>query len=123
MILRYKGRTIKLTKLKKFLLLNVSVILTVVLYVFVLSFLHIGCPIKALIRVDCPTCGVTRALFSLLKGDFCASIRWHPMAVPLLSVFILQINRTFFCKKALLAVDIATVTVALANFTIYLLRF
>jgi len=42
------------------------------------------CAIAALFRVPCPGCGMTRALRLLAAGRLDASLRMHPLAVPVL---------------------------------------
>jgi hypothetical protein len=39
------------------------------------------CPVRVLLRQPCPGCGVTRACFCALHGDFGASFRMHPLAL------------------------------------------
>jgi hypothetical protein len=38
------------------------------------------CPIKAVLGIPCPGCGMSRALVLLLKGQFTESVQWHPFA-------------------------------------------
>ncbi|MBV9009375.1 MAG: DUF2752 domain-containing protein [Verrucomicrobia bacterium] len=40
-----------------------------------------SCAFHALTGQPCPTCGATRALVSLLHGDFAAAVSWNPLAV------------------------------------------
>lgn len=42
----------------------------------------IACPFKALTGLPCLTCGATRAVAALLRGDFAASLRFHPLVIP-----------------------------------------
>lgn len=44
----------------------------------------IGCPLKHLTGLPCPSCGMTRAWFAALRLDFEAAFFWHPLfwAVP-----------------------------------------
>ncbi|TDC94517.1 DUF2752 domain-containing protein [Saccharopolyspora aridisoli] len=44
------------------------------------------CPIKLLTGFDCPGCGGTRMLFSILHGDFPAALQFNALAVLLLPV-------------------------------------
>jgi hypothetical protein len=41
------------------------------------------CPTAALFHHACPGCGMTRAMRLALHGDWIASIRMHPVAVPM----------------------------------------
>ena len=54
-----------------------------------------GCPIKNILSVQCPTCGMTRAVFSLLSMNLTGYCYYNFMAVPtVLSIFIIK-----FCSK------------------------
>ena len=52
------------------------------------------CPIAALFHVPCPGCGMTRALRLLAAGHVDASLRMHPLAVPVLVAGALLIAST-----------------------------
>lgn len=47
------------------------------------------CPYKSLFGIDCPTCGVQRALLFLLRGDIKSSFLMYPPLVPLLLLLTL----------------------------------
>ena len=38
------------------------------------------CPLHALTGVPCPTCGMTRAVTSLIHGDLVGALIWNPLA-------------------------------------------
>jgi hypothetical protein len=40
------------------------------------------CAFRQLTHLGCPTCGLTRALASLARGDLAGSIALHPLALP-----------------------------------------
>lgn len=42
-----------------------------------------ACLLRQLLHVDCPTCGITRALALLARGEWRASLAVHPWAVAL----------------------------------------
>lgn len=110
------------SKLKRAALLNFGFALIVLIYVILLFFLQITCPIKYLFKIECPACGITRAWISILRGDVLGSLRMQPMALPLSCVVFLQINKGFFKESAKTVTDILTVTVVVINFLIYLIR-
>ncbi|MCF8603096.1 DUF2752 domain-containing protein [Gordonia sp. HY442] len=56
------------------------------------------CPTKTLLHIDCPGCGASRAVYSLLHGDFGAALHFNAVVVGAL---------------ALLAVAFVTYTVGL----------
>ena len=60
----------------------------------ILSIISImGCPIKRIIGFSCPTCGMSRAIISLLKLDFIKYCYYNLMALPVLvSLFIILMS-------------------------------
>ena len=62
------------------------------------SILGWGCPVQHFTGVPCPGCGLSRALFALLRLDFAAAFRYHPMIYVLPPVALY----TLFGKKPLL---------------------
>lgn len=57
-----------------------------------------GCPVWRVTGVPCPGCGMSRATVALLRLDFAAALRYHPM------VFVLPpvVLYVLFGKKPLL---------------------
>ena len=53
-----------------------------------------GCTMARLLHRPCPGCGMTRALHLLVDGHVGASLRMHPLAVPLLVVGLLFMAST-----------------------------
>ena len=49
---------------------------------------QLPCPLKFFLHIDCPGCGLQRSFIELLKGNFSASFRLHPVTIPLLLFFI-----------------------------------
>ena len=49
------------------------------------------CPIKHFFGIECPGCGMQRAIIELLKGNLWDSIRLYPPLIPLIILFILLI--------------------------------
>lgn len=62
-------------------------LLILLLYILVMNLTEIGCPIRWLTGIPCPGCGMTRALYALLRLDFSGAFYCHPMIYPLL-VFV-----------------------------------
>ncbi len=44
---------------------------------------HAGCAMRRIAHVGCATCGLTRALAALARGDLDAALAFHPMALVL----------------------------------------
>lgn len=62
------------------------------------------CIIRALFSCPCPTCGVTRAIISLLKSDIRNYCYYNIMGVPLCIATVLMFfgekNKNKVCEKA-----------------------
>lgn len=84
--------------------------------------LGITCPILFLTGQICPTCGSTRAILSLLQGDFEKYFSFQPMAVPLGIAAVLCMHLQLM-KKPLKEIVAAIVGVILfLNAVFYVLR-
>ncbi len=72
-------------------------LLLVVLGAFLLDYFNIGCVWRFSFGIECPGCGMTRALLSLLKGDIMAAFSFHPMfwSLPVIFLYILFDGRIF----------------------------
>lgn len=78
-------------QIKKYLYLIVSAgLLCLFLYLT-----NIGCPIKFITGISCPGCGMTRALFSLLRLDVKSAVYYHPLVfvMPVIVIIILLRNK------------------------------
>ena len=54
------------------------------------------CPAKNLLGVPCPGCGLTRATEAMVRGEFAAMLRFHPLAPLLAPTLIYAIGRTLY---------------------------
>lgn len=72
----------------------------VCLFIIIL-YLTIGCPIRYFWGICCPGCGMTRALFALLKLDFETALHMHPLIFIMPVVGVIYIFRKKFPKKVL----------------------
>ena len=77
---------------KRFLRIHLSVLAAVVIYML----LPVKCPVKYFLHFDCPTCGMTRALFSLFRGDFASYMSFNPMALPFLLILLFGLHGRLF---------------------------
>ena len=107
-------------KLHKKALLDAAgaVLAVVLLYVF-FHFTGIGCPIHFLTGVSCPGCGMTRAVFALLRFRFAEACHYHPLVYVLpFAVLYLLFRRRI--PKLLDKISIFTIVVLFV--TIYVIR-
>lgn len=60
---------------------------------------QLSCWIKSVIGIECPGCGMQRAVLLLLKGDFGTSFSVYPGLLPLLLFLILIVLKICGIKK------------------------
>jgi hypothetical protein len=69
----------------------------VVAFYLLLFALGITCPIKFVFGISCPGCGMSRAVFSVLRGDPLKAFYYHPLWVTLIpfafAFFIFYVKR------------------------------
>ena len=65
--------------------------LGVFLYVLILRALDLTCAIRAVLKIPCPGCGLTRATLAVFSLDFSQAFAYHPLwfFVPLIFLYIL----------------------------------
>lgn len=100
-------------KIKKSLIFVLSIAILVVFYYLV------GCPIRWMTGVSCPSCGMTRAAMALLKFDFTAAFNYHPL------VFLLPIVAIVYCFRKHLSKRTQSIFFVLCivlMLTVYILR-
>ena len=81
---------------KRFLGIHLPVPAAIIIYLA----LQIKCPVKYFFHIDCPTCGMTRAMFALFRGDFAAYIHFNPMALPFLLILLFGLPGRLFPIKS-----------------------
>lgn len=83
------------------------------------------CPYKKYLGVDCPGCGMQRAFYYLIRGEFLESLKMFPALIPLaLMLGFLVFHIIFKFKqghKVLLYTFIFNVIIILSNYIIKLL--
>lgn len=84
----------KKDEITKKLIFILSIIILVVFYY------SVGCPIRWMTGVSCPSCGMTRAAMALLRFDFTAAYNYHPLIFILPIVAIVYFFRKRLSKKA-----------------------
>ena len=76
---------------------KVIILFSVALIAFGMWYFETGCLIQKLLHVPCLTCGMTRAFFALINGNFTLSFSTHPMllSVPILIIMFLFSEKLF----------------------------
>lgn len=105
----------------RILAMHVGILAAVGLFIGALDYFSIGCPIRFLTGVPCPTCGTTRALLSLARLDLRGYVYYNPLALPVCVVLWLALHSKLlhWGKRAELSLLIGTAVVVLG---VYLYR-
>ena len=63
-------------------------------------FSETGCFVKRVTGIPCPSCGMTRAFFAFINGNFAESFRLHPMllSIPVLAIMFMFYDKLFIGK-------------------------
>lgn len=88
-----KHKLIKNDKISKILSYFLAIAALVVFYYLV------GCPIRWITGITCPSCGMTRAAISLLKFDFVSAYSYHPLIFVLPVFAVIYFIRNRLSKK------------------------
>ena len=85
-------------RIAKFLSKNFNIALLLELAVIAAAVFLFGyrCPFEAVFGIDCPGCGLTRALLAALRLDFAGSFSYHPLLILVIAwiVYLLFFQRT-----------------------------
>jgi hypothetical protein len=82
------------------------------------------CPMKASTGIDCPGCGMQRAIIKLLQGDLEGSLQMNPSALPIMFMLIfLMLHLKFQFKhgaKIITVLFILSSTIIIVNYIVKL---
>jgi len=87
---------------KKKVFITLIIILGGIFYLKVLSpmfNIHIPCIFKKVTGLDCPGCGMTRAILALLDGDIYQAFRWNMLVfilAPLIALYLVLERKKIF---------------------------
>ncbi|MBR3947104.1 MAG: DUF2752 domain-containing protein [Bacteroidales bacterium] len=78
------------------------------------------CPTKHFLGIECPGCGMQRAIIELLRGNLVDSIKLYPPLIPMLLMLVvlvinLKVNSAVW-QKVLKYFFIANVAIILINY-------
>ena len=77
---------------------SVIIIGFIVYYIEQLGIIDLNCPIYTCTRFNCPACGVTRLVTSLLEFDMYQAFRWNPfifLSIPYYIYILFELGKTF----------------------------
>ena len=85
---------------RKDILSAAAAILAVALLYLFFHVSGIGCPIHYATGISCPGCGMTRAVFALLRLRFADAFHYHPLVYALPFALAFYLLRKRFSKRA-----------------------
>ena len=65
--------------IKKIIKSHLQIGLCLMLYIIVTTVTGIGCPIRRVIQMPCPACGITRSWIEVFKFNFDKAFEYHPL--------------------------------------------
>ena len=60
---------------------------------------QVSCFYKSVLGVECPGCGMQRAIIALLRGDLIESLRLYPALLPTIALLLFLIAHLFLNLK------------------------
>jgi len=57
------------------------------------------CFYKSVLGIDCPGCGMQRALIAMLRGDLISSLKLYPALIPTVAMLVLLVVHVFYQLK------------------------
>lgn len=93
------------------------------IYVLIMNIFKLeSCPIKLLIGLPCPGCGMTRAILCLLKLDIKGSFRYNALWLILLFIVVVAILKKYGIFKKLYYSRVFWTLIGTTILTYYILR-
>ena len=105
---------------RQLLFLHFGIMAFIISLILIYDITNIGCPIRKLTGVPCPTCGMTRAGLSLLRLDFDAYFVYNPATVPVIVALWLGFHKQRFSNIKL--IDFIIIGLAVFTFLVYIVR-
>jgi len=60
---------------------------------------QLPCFYKSILGIECPGCGMQRALIVLLRGDLIGSLKLYPALIPTIVMLVLLVVHVFYHLK------------------------
>lgn len=95
-------------------------IILIIFVLFIYNWLGISCPVKQVLKVPCPACGMTRSFIALTRLDFKTSFFYNPMTIPLIIALFFGFHKKLFKRQKL--IDILLIAISVMIFLLYLYR-
>ena len=100
-----------------------AIILIIAYFAFLKNYLYTICPVVLLSGYPCPGCGMTRAMFKVLRLDFAGAWEMHPFIYPIGILFLsFCISRYFLNGKYMKYVKVFMIIIAVGMIVFYIYR-
>ena len=91
-----------------------------IIFLFIKKFGEVTgsiCLIRGLTGVPCPSCGMSRAIISVINGDIITAFKFHPLFwLPFVALLLIVLKRSFF-KQILIGAIILIMLVYILRMT------
>lgn len=109
--------------MKKNILKHLVFLLVITLYYLVLYLLDITCPFLEIFDYPCPGCGSTRAIMSLLRGDWRGYLYYNPMSLVIIFALFIAFHKILLTKYVNKKyVDLLVIFLSIIIFGFYIYR-
>ena len=99
------------------------IILVFTVYFFIgKNFLYSMCPMVSITGFPCPGCGMTRAVFGVLRGNFALAWKMHPFVYVLGGYVLVFAFRRYIMQKEVKSMVKYIILIAIAMIGYYIYR-
>lgn len=101
---------------------KIAILIFAVYYVVEHMVFRAFCPLVLLTGLPCAGCGMTRAVFFLLTGQFARSWRLNPMALPIVLLVIYCVIERYFLGRKIKGLKILVSILCVCMLAVYFYR-
>ena len=98
------------------------IIIFLIYYIFMHVVFHAFCPLVITTGLPCAGCGMTRAVFFMLTGQFARSWRLNPMALPIILLVVYSFICRYVLGKKIKGVKTAIIVILTGMLIVYVYR-
>ena len=100
-----------------------AIIVIIAYFAFLKNYLYTICPVVLLSGYPCPGCGMTRAMFRVLRFDFAGAWEMHPFIYPIgILAFLFCLSRYFLKGKYMKFIKLYMIIIAVGMVGFYIYR-
>ena len=79
--------------------IRIAILVFAIYFVIGRKLLYSLCPMVIMTGFPCPGCGLTRAMFMVLRGDFAGAWKMHPFIYAFAAGVVIFAWKRYICKK------------------------